>query len=46
MILGLAIGGMLEAFAELPGATLFGALLGVVAANFVPLPRGNCGGDA
>ena len=40
MILGLAIGGALEAFAGLHNATLLGALLGMLAANLVPLDRG------
>ncbi|HEX6811349.1 MAG TPA: hypothetical protein VF384_06990 [Planctomycetota bacterium] len=37
MILGLAVGWTLEVFAGVPVATLLGVLLGMIAANFVPL---------
>jgi hypothetical protein len=42
VILGLAIGGCLEAFAGLRTASLFGVLLGMVAANFVPRDSRGC----
>lgn len=37
MVLGLAGGFALETFAGLRGATVIGALFGMLAANFVPL---------
>lgn len=42
MILGLVIGWCLESFAGLRTATLFGVLLGMVTANFVPLGNRGC----
>lgn len=40
MVLGLAGGWAIEAFAGIRGATVFGALLGMLAANLVPLGPG------
>jgi hypothetical protein len=40
VVLGLAIGWAVEAFAGLRGALLLGVLAGMVAANFVPLSTG------
>lgn len=45
MVLGLAIGWAVEAFAGLRGATVLGVLGGMVAANFVPLASG-CSDEA
>lgn len=42
MVLGVCVGWAVEAFAHVPNALPFGFLLGVVAANFVPLDSG-CG---
>ncbi len=40
MVLGLAVGWCLESFAAVRSATVFGLLLGMIAANFVPLGGG------
>ncbi len=45
MVLGLAAGWAIERFAGVGGATVAGALLGMLVANFVPLGPG-CGDDA
>lgn len=45
MVLGLAVGWAVEAFAGLPGALVLGLLGGMVAANFVPLGGGCTPGD-
>lgn len=45
MVLGLAVGWAVEAFAGMPGALVLGLLAGMVAANFVPTDTGCSLGD-
>ena len=45
MVLGLAVGWAIEAFAGLRGSLVLGLLGGMVAANFVPLGGGCPTGD-